>query len=325
MPNSTEQGRAKHLLRALAGTEITVFYQDTDLRYRWMENPPAGWTVEDIVGKDEFGILPQAAAARAEEAKRFALETQSHQKVELLVDMPDGDRWFDLWIDPDFDDAGELQGILCFAIETTDKKRTEERLRDLLLEVSHRSRNLLSIVQSIARQTLSTPDNAESVRRFDERLRSLSASLAAVVEGQWDGATLCDLVELQTQVYSADHLGCAVQGVNPVLNPNAALHIGLALQELAVGTVRRSGAGLDAAKVSLTSVVEPSEGSTDGIIFEWREEITELAQNDNSGQQAVDSLLLNRVVPSAISGKAEIYQTQNELIYRLTVPALNFI
>ena len=39
------------------------------------------------------------------------------------------------------------------AVEMTEQKRREQTLRALLREVSHRSKNLLAIIQSIATQT----------------------------------------------------------------------------------------------------------------------------------------------------------------------------
>ena len=48
---------------------------------------------------------------------------------------------------------GAVQGVITTAVEMTEQKRREQTLRTLLREVSHRSKNLLAIIQSIATQT----------------------------------------------------------------------------------------------------------------------------------------------------------------------------
>ncbi|TIW04709.1 MAG: sensor histidine kinase, partial [Mesorhizobium sp.] len=64
-----------------------------------------------------------------------------------------GVRWFQLWVDADRGDAGEVLGVVTTMVETTEQKRREQTLKALLREVSHRSKNLLAIIQSIATQT----------------------------------------------------------------------------------------------------------------------------------------------------------------------------
>ena len=51
------------ILRLLAQAKVTVFAQDAELRYRWIENPPETWHAADVAGKSEVDILPAKAAA----------------------------------------------------------------------------------------------------------------------------------------------------------------------------------------------------------------------------------------------------------------------
>ena len=52
------------MLRALRNTGIIVIYQTLDLRVRWAQNIPSGWSEDDIVGKTDGEFLPGPGAGR---------------------------------------------------------------------------------------------------------------------------------------------------------------------------------------------------------------------------------------------------------------------
>ena len=84
------------------------------------------------------------------------------------------------------------------ATDITERKSAEAHQRFLLQELSHRSKNLLSIVQAIADQTLrNCSDLKEFQNRFDGRLRGLAASNTLLARGDWRGSSLSALIELQ--------------------------------------------------------------------------------------------------------------------------------
>src|SRR5262249_12677353 len=72
--------------------------------------------------------------------------------------------------------------------ETLDQRVTErtEHVRQLLKEMAHRSKNLLNVVQAIARQTAAASPE-EFMPRFSERIQTLAASHDLLVKNQWQG------------------------------------------------------------------------------------------------------------------------------------------
>ena len=63
-------------------------------------------------------------------------------------------------------------------------------------EVNHRSKNMLTLVQAVARQTVAaTPEDFLS--RFTERLQALSASQDLLVRHGWKGVELDELIRFQ--------------------------------------------------------------------------------------------------------------------------------
>jgi two-component sensor histidine kinase len=310
---------AASLVRALRNTEITVLYQDRDLKYLWAENVPSVWGTGSIVGLTDADFLPEGEAARLTEAKREALQTGAPKRLEIRIADPDGNRWFDVWIDADGEAPGDVRGIVTTAVETTEQKRREQTLRALLREVSHRSKNLLAIIQSIATQTGrysgTLPD---FLTRFRGRLQSLSSSQDLVTSSNWRGATLRELVESQVARYCADPVrNIRLSGENPFLNPNAALHVGLALHELAVNSVSYGALSTADGHVSISASVD--SGSPPGsLMLSWSEQHRPVPA---PGEKRFGSVALERVVPASLNSTAALRTETDRLTYQLVLPA----
>ncbi len=312
-----ESGRS--LARALRHTGISLIYQDLSLRVRWAQNVPPSWSTKDIVGLRDAQFLPAEEAQLLAIAKAHAIETGQPESLELTVPGDGTPFWYAISIDADTSEDGAVAGVIITAIDITDRKRREQTLRALLREVSHRSKNLLAIIQSIANQTGRYSDTVENfLTRFRGRLQSLASSQDLVTLSNWRGADLRELVSGQVARYLADparHL--RVEGINPYLSPNAALHIGLALHELAVNSV--SYGALSKAKGVVD--IKTDKDAQGAFVLTWRETIPPRAGN---GEKRFGSVALERVVPAALGGTATLTINAGDLEYRLEVPAGNF-
>ncbi|MFA5949449.1 MAG: CheR family methyltransferase [Hyphomicrobium sp.] len=137
--------------------------------------------------------------------------------------------------------------------ETTERKAAEIRQRLLLGELSHRVKNTLAIVQSIARQTLRGPGTrAEVLSCFDGRLRALASSHDILVESNWEGADFATLAERQL-VALVDNM-CRVELTGPAVKmpPAMATSVGLLLHELATNATKYGALSSPAGRVQLT-------------------------------------------------------------------------
>ena len=92
----------------------------------------------------------------------------------------------------------------------------------------------LTIVQSIASQTAYNSSGLDDfVSKFRGRLAALSASQDLVTESNWRGASFKQLATLQFMRYvEKGDSRVKVLGDDPILSPNGATHVGLALHEL---------------------------------------------------------------------------------------------
>jgi two-component sensor histidine kinase len=310
----------RSLLRALRHTGISLIYQDPSLRVLWAQNIPKSWIDKDLTGLTDFEFLPEAEAGRVVAAKKAV--QQSGQPESLEIGIPDGNGmcWYEISVDADKAADGVVNGVITTAVDVTERKRREQTLRALLREVSHRSKNLLAIIQSIATQTGRYSGTIEGfLSRFRGRLQSLASSQDLVTSSNWRGADLRELALGQVGRYVADpaqHLD--IEGVNPYLNPNAALHIGLALHELAVNSVSYGALSKVKGVVTITAVL----GEDGSFTLGWRETIP--PHGTEIGERRFGSVALERVVPAALNGSAKLTIGATELEYSLAIPAGGF-
>lgn len=312
-------GRA--LLHALHNAGISVLYQDREMKTVWARNMRAPWAVD---AADSNGILPPAQAERIGAAKRSVVASGNPEHLELSVPADDGVRWFQVWVDADHGDSGAVTGVVTTMVETTEQKRREQTLRTLLREVSHRSKNLLAIIQSIATQTGRYSDTLpDFLTRFRGRLQSLASSQDLVTSSNWRGAALRELVSGQVSRYGADPLrSLRFQGANPYLNPNAALHIGLAMHELAVNSVSYGALSRADGFVEVTADMTAAHADETALSLTWAEAIG--ANQIRRSEKRFGSVALERVVPSSLNGTATLEIAGGRLEYHLVVPHGNF-
>lgn len=313
----------RSLLRSLRNTGISVVYQDINLKILWARNVPASWARADLYGLTDHDFLPESEATRLIAAKRNVLATGAMESLEIRVPDDEGTRWFDVWVDADREQADAIAGVVTTAVETTEQKRREQTLRALLREVSHRSKNLLAIIQSVATQTGRYSGSLEGfLTRFRGRLQSLASSQDLVTMSNWRGADLRELVLGQVGRYCADPAkNVRIEGANPYLNPNAALHIGLAMHELAVNSV--SYGALSRPDGFITIAAELAAGdAADSLTLTWTEIVP--GRIDSFKEKKFGSVALERVVPASLNGSAMLASEGNRLEYRLVVPQGNF-
>ncbi len=321
-----EATRLRALLRAVRNSNVSVLYQTAaDLRYAWAENIPPYWQEKWKVGGLDCDFIFSPSLSRLASAKQTALETGTAQNVELSINDGNKIRWIEFHIDCDRDEHGHVIGLVTTVIEITELKRREQVLKTLLREVSHRSKNLLAIVQSIASQTARFTDSIDDfLAKFRGRIQSLSYSQDLVTDSNWRGALFLDLVHSQVEKYiDINDERLTIEGDNPYLFPGAALHIGLALHELVVNATSFGGLSIPYGRVTVRAHVLPGVDGADVLMFCWDEtnpSMPDIFQNDPRFGSAV----LQRIVPAAVNGHADYRIDGTGAIYSLTIPMEQF-
>jgi two-component sensor histidine kinase len=115
-----------------------------------------------------------------------------------------------------------------------------ERQDLLLAELSHRVKNTLATVLSIANLSLSRAESLDEFgRSFRGRIQALAAAHGLLTTVNWDVAALRVLVEQALRPYaSADGSNVQISGDEVLLQPSAALTFSLVLHELTTNAAK---------------------------------------------------------------------------------------
>lgn len=291
---------------ALQGTGIVVAHQDRDLRYTWMYNPPAPLKGADTVGRLPDEILPADLARQQAAIKRRVLNTGEAGKFEALYPTANGPIWYEGRVEPLMVD-GRVEGVMTVSIDVTRHVLHERQLRVLMRELTHRSKNLLAVVQGMARQSsIGASDVSVFMEGFDSRLSALSRAHEILVDANWRGVSLRAILDREIAALATPVPGLKVDGPHLLLSPEAAQNFTLAINELA-GDLRNVPPD---AQMEVDVNWRVDNGA---LRFDWRRNGGGPgAQFDGFGQN-----LLNRVLPRQIGGAAQLSQSQDACAYAL--------
>ncbi|MGB3720338.1 MAG: PAS domain S-box protein [Hyphomicrobiaceae bacterium] len=167
--------------------------------------------------------------------KRAVVENRIIEPVEFEVHLPSGRTWIcEASAAPVRGPNGEVIGGVAVTVDVTERKRTEQHINLLIAETNHRAKNLLSVVQGIARLTAPASDPKVFAERLSQRLRALAINQDLLVRANWEGIEFEDLVRSQLEPFQGlVSSRCTISGPPLRVSPSAAQAIGMALHELA--------------------------------------------------------------------------------------------
>jgi two-component sensor histidine kinase len=135
--------------------------------------------------------------------------------------------------------------------DITERKEREDKEHLLMREVNHRARNMLSVVDAIAHQTVAVSPE-DYVGRVSERISALAAYQDLLVRSEWKGVEVDDLAHAQLAPF-ADLIGSriAVCGPKVCLNAASAQALGLALHELTTNAGKYGALSTDTGRLEI--------------------------------------------------------------------------
>jgi len=323
------QAREINLLRArfaryemaLRGSQVTVFTQDRDLRYTALSNPIMGRPIEEVLGRTDEELMGGAeGTGDIIKIKREALTKREPTRQEVSCKDDAGVRWHDLHIEPLFNEDGDIIGLTGASIDVTERKESEAHLRLLLRELTHRSKNLLAVIQAMARQTGRYAGTIDTfLTQFSARLQALAASHDLLVRDSWHGASLRELVQSQLVRFKQRGDGqVTIDGPPVALRPEAAQNLGLALHELASNAEQYGSLSVPQGRLTVTWNWQRADKG-EMLALDWHEELGPVVQQPD--KKGFGSMVIERNLARALDAEVAMDFNADGLRCRVAIPA----
>ncbi len=233
-----------------------------------------GWSAEEMIGMPATSFFTEEDRANGVPQREMtAALDEGHGNDERWHLRKDGTCfWASGEMMPLRDENEAVVGFIKILRDRTEQREQADRQRLLMHELGHRMKNTLSVVQSIATQSLR---NAKSV---EEAASTLTARIAAyskahdlLLQRDWVSATLSDIIEGSKVNIGLEGSERIVAIGPPVkLGPQAALSFSLVLHELLTNASKYGALSNDDGLVAVRwSVERGAEG--DVLRADWRE------------------------------------------------------
>jgi two-component system CheB/CheR fusion protein len=170
--------------------------------------------------------------------------------------------------------ANLISGVVITFTNITEHKRQHEHLQILMKELQHRTNNLFTVIQAMARQTArSSATFAEFESQFGSRIQGLSHSNALLIQEDWKGAPLDKLIEVQLAPFvGTDTMRVETVGPQVTLAAGAVQSLGLALHELATNASKYGALSVPGGRILLNWSFGNGNGAPESFRMEWREQ-----------------------------------------------------
>lgn len=220
---------------------------------------------------------------------------------------------------------GKAQRMVSIVTDVTDRKAAEDHIQFLMHEISHRSKNLLMVIQSIARRTARTAGSMEEFeRRFERRLQGLAASHDVLVAKNWHGAPLAELVRRQLAPFAGiESSRLELAGPDVVVTAEAAQALGLAIHELATNAIKYGALSLPAGKVSVSWAFDGEAGAARPLLLNWVEQGG--PQVTPPQRKGFGHVVIGEMVERSLHGKVAMEFAAEGLNWSVSIPATNLV
>ncbi|MHB2266667.1 sensor histidine kinase [Aliihoeflea sp. PC F10.4] len=212
--------------------------------------------------------------------------------------------------------VAEIASISAALAEASrDRQKAENEIRFLMREVAHRSKNQLTVVSSIAKQTARhATDFAAFQDSFQKRVQGLARSTDLLIAGGAGGVELRELLEAQIEVFRPDdETRLSMEGPRVRLSHQAAQTIGLAVHELATNAAKYGAFTTANGHLAIAWTVDD-----DQLAIDWRETVPGfVAQEEGRG---FGSEVIERMLGGTLDAQIERTIGPKGLICRFVMP-----
>ncbi|MCT4579227.1 HWE histidine kinase domain-containing protein [Donghicola sp.] len=257
--------------------------------------------------------IPEEHRERVREEIRRAIAAKDTYNIEHKVNRVDGSvGWALSRAVPLLDENGEITSWMGAASDITDRKTATDLQQVLNDELTHRIKNIFSMVQAIASQTLRGASSLEEGRAaISARLAALSRAQDVLTGETLAGADIREVITAAMVPHEEEAKQMQLDGPPMVLNAQQALGMTLAIHELSTNAIKYGALSNEQGSVAVTWRCQGSS-----FTFDWIE--ADGPQVEKPTRRGFGSSLIEQIVPSYFEGEAHLEYDPEGLRFRLT-------
>jgi two-component system, chemotaxis family, CheB/CheR fusion protein len=234
--------------------------------------------------------------------------------IERSVSLADGRGHYLARVVPYHAVGGAVDGVLVTFVDVTNLAAAEEQQRVLTAELSHRVKNTLAVVSSIAERTLSDDESkADLIGRF----HALGHTHDLLANAGWTDASLRDVIQGELAPHLGNDANLLVNGPTVVLKPQAALFMALVIHELATNAAKYGALSVPEGRVEVTWKIDGAPPPH--LELTWAEHGG--PRMDGLPKRGFGAELIEQGVRFELEGQAKLEAIDGSLQCRMVIPA----
>ena len=222
-----------------------------------------------------------------------------------------------------YDESGAAVRMIGVMQDVTDERESSDRLSVLVAELQHRTRNLLTVVQSIADRTLQGSASLDDFRqRFLTRINAL-ARVQGLLSRLHDGDRITFDELLDAELSALGHMDqtgrIALEGPKGVrLRSSTVQTFALALHELATNALKHGALAAPQGRLAVSWRRE--DGDDDRLYVEWVESGVPLSPDAAHHGRGYGRELIERALPYQLKAKTTYELTSDGVRCSISLP-----